>query len=90
MKYELPIKVVVFNNYKLGLIQMEQEVLGYPEYQTGLHNPNFAKFAELCGGQGIKVTDPAEIGPTLREAFGSIDIKRQQMMRGCDYDNLLN
>lgn len=71
VKYELPIKVVVFNNDKLGLIQMEQEVLGYPEYQTELHNPNFAKYAELCGGQGIKVTDPAEIGPALREAFSA-------------------
>lgn len=41
----LPITVVVFNNQKLGLITMEQESQGFPDYQTSLHNPDFAEFA---------------------------------------------
>ncbi|WP_351089446.1 thiamine pyrophosphate-dependent enzyme [Shewanella sp. S1-49-MNA-CIBAN-0167] len=32
----LPIKVIIFNNAKLGLIQLEQENSGYPNYKTAL------------------------------------------------------
>lgn len=71
VKYELPITVVVFNNGKLGLIQMEQEVLGYPEYQTQLQNPEFAKVAEACGGVGFSVTKPAMLRSTLEEAMAA-------------------
>lgn len=71
VKYELPITIVVFNNGKLGLIQMEQEVHGYPEYQTHLHNPDFAEFARICGGDGRTVSDPQEIDEALRWAFAN-------------------
>lgn len=67
----LPLTAVVFNNSKLGLIQMEQEAQGFPEYQTSLRNPDFAEFARLCGGEGFTVTEPADLEPTLREALGS-------------------
>lgn len=40
VKYKLPINVIIFNNRRLGLIQMEQEVEGYPEHETDLLNPD--------------------------------------------------
>ena len=69
VKYRLPITVVIFNNGKLGLIQMEQEAQGYPEYETGLLNPSFAKFAELCGGAGFAIEAPDTLAPTLERAL---------------------
>lgn len=71
VKYELPITVVVFNNGKLGLIQMEQESQGFPEFETHLHNPDFAEFARLCGGDGARVLEPAELEPALTRALAS-------------------
>ncbi len=71
VKYRLPIKAVIFDNHKLGLIQMEQEARGYPEFQTDLHNPDFAAFAELCGGHGIRVTAPDALPDALAEAFAT-------------------
>jgi pyruvate oxidase len=71
VQYDLPLTVVVFNNAKLGLIQMEQEVRGYPEYQTGLHNPDFGAFARLCGGAGWRVEHFAELRPALEAALSS-------------------
>jgi len=65
VKYDLPVTIVVFNNGKLGLIQMEQEVQGFPEHETGLLNPDFAAFARLCGGEGRSVSDPAELEDAL-------------------------
>lgn len=71
VKYELPITIVVFNNRKLGLIQMEQEVMGFPEYQTGLQDLDFGAFARLAGGDGIRVTHPTDLDDALRTAFAS-------------------
>lgn len=71
VKYELPITVVVFNNGKLGLIQMEQEVQGYPEYQTSLQDMDYGAFARAAGGEGTRVTGLEALEGALREALAS-------------------
>ena len=70
---KLPIKVIIFNNAKLGLIQLEQESSGYPDYKTSLKNPDFAEFALLCGGKGWSVSRPEQLVDALKEAFTSTD-----------------
>ena len=62
LKYNLPVKVFVMNNKRLGMIMQEQKVEGYEGWQTDLHDYNFADFAEHSGGLGIKVTEPNELG----------------------------
>lgn len=71
VKYKLPIKVIVFNNHKLGLIQMEQEVMGLPQFQVELENPDYAEFAKLCGGDGISISHACDIEEALGKAFAS-------------------
>jgi pyruvate dehydrogenase (quinone)/pyruvate oxidase len=72
VKYGLPVVVVVIKNNVLGQIKWEQIVfLGNPEYGVDLHNPNFAKFAELCGGVGWTVERPEEIRAALEGALAS-------------------
>ena len=71
VKHDLPIKVIVFNNGKLGLIQMEQEVHGMPEYMTGLANPDYEHFARDCGGEGYTIKSYDELEPTLALALNS-------------------
>ena len=72
VKYKLPITVVIIKNNTLGQIKWEQIVfLGNPEYGCELHNPDFAKFAEACGGVGITVERPEEIRPALERALSS-------------------
>jgi pyruvate dehydrogenase (quinone) len=72
VKYKLPILVVIIKNNTLGQIKWEQIVfLGNPEYGCELHNPNFAKYAEACGGLGWTVERPEDIGPTLERALRS-------------------
>lgn len=60
-KYSRPIKVVVFNNSKLGMIKFEQEVMGFPEWGVDLLNPDFEKLAESIGIKGITVTRVDEL-----------------------------
>ena len=72
VKYDLPILVVVIKNNTLGQIKWEQIVfLGNPEYGCELHEINFAKFAEACGGLGFTVEQPGEIRPVLEKALAS-------------------
>ena len=71
VQYELPIVVVIFNNNKLGMIQMEQEEMGYPEFAVEFPNPDFTLFARACGGEGMKVTHPNELDGAIQTALGS-------------------
>jgi len=72
VKYQLPVTVVVIRNNTLGQIKWEQIVfLGNPEYGCDLHNPDFSRFAELCGGVGWKVERPEDIRPALKAALAS-------------------
>jgi len=69
VKNELPIKVFLFNNKQLGMIMQEQRVENYPNWQTDLHNCDFAEFAQDCGGIGIRVRDPKELESATEKAL---------------------
>jgi pyruvate dehydrogenase (quinone)/pyruvate oxidase len=70
VKERLPIKVVLFKNNTLGMIKWEQMVfLGNPEYGVELQPIDFVKVAEACGGTGLHVEDPAEVGSVLDRAL---------------------
>jgi pyruvate oxidase len=68
VKYRLPIVVVVLNNHKIAMIKFEQEAMGNVEFGTDLTNPNFAQYAEACGGVGYRVEHPEELMPAFEKA----------------------
>ena len=68
VKYKLPIVVVVLNNNKIAMIKFEQEVMGNIEFETDLTNPDFAKYAEACGGIGYRVENLDELLPAFENA----------------------
>jgi pyruvate oxidase len=69
VKYELPIKVFLFNNKQLGMIMQEQKVEKYTNWQTDLYNCDFAEYAENCGGVGIRVVNPGDLAPAIEKAL---------------------
>lgn len=69
VKYELPVKVFLFNNKQLGMIMQEQKVERYANWQTDLHNCDFAEYAENCGGVGIKVMNPEDLAAATERAL---------------------
>jgi pyruvate dehydrogenase (quinone) len=72
VKYGLPIKVVVIKNNVLGMIKWEQMVfLGNPEYGVELQPIDFVKFAEACGGLGVRCEQPDEVRPALEAMLQS-------------------
>jgi pyruvate dehydrogenase (quinone) len=69
--YDLPATFVVFDNGRLGMVKLEQEQGGLPEFGTKLHNPDLAAVARAMGLTGIRVTDPAELDDAVRQALAT-------------------
>ena len=69
VSHELAVKLVVFDNGRLGMVKLEMEQVGLPEFGTVLHNPDFARVAEAVGLRGIRLTDPHDVDEAVREAM---------------------
>ncbi len=68
VKYHMNITHLLLHNDELGKISKEQRAAHFEVWKTGLHNPNFAEYVNLCGGMGIRVTDPAQLDEAMAEA----------------------
>jgi len=69
VKYGMNITHVLLNNSELGKISKEQRAGNWETWQTSLHNPNFADYADLCGAKGIRVTHQDQLAAALEEAL---------------------
>ncbi|MGC9665945.1 pyruvate dehydrogenase [Planosporangium sp. 12N6] len=69
LQYDLPVKIVVFDNGSLAMVELEMLVAGLQPYQTQLKNPDFAAVARAAGANGIRVEDPGDVRDGLREAL---------------------
>ncbi len=71
VRYALPLVCIVFNNHKLGFVELEMQATGFPKYGTKLVNPKFSEYAEVCGGNGIKVKRPEDLKEALTTALAT-------------------
>jgi pyruvate dehydrogenase (quinone) len=69
VQYQLPVKIIVFNNRSLGMVKLEMEVAGIPDLETDMLNPDFIKIAEAMGMTGIGIDDPDDVKSGLEKAF---------------------
>ncbi|MGC0328800.1 pyruvate dehydrogenase (quinone) [Streptomyces sp. SAI-170] len=69
VSYDLPVKVVLFNNSSLGMVELEMLVAGLPSYGTTNKNPDFAAVARACGAYGVRVEKPKQLAGALKDAF---------------------
>ncbi|CAM5601495.1 MULTISPECIES: pyruvate dehydrogenase [Streptomyces] len=69
VQYDLPVKVVLFNNSSLGMVELEMLVAGLPSYGTTNHNPDFAAIARAAGAYGVRVEKPKQLAGALKDAF---------------------
>ncbi|MEW8505823.1 MAG: thiamine pyrophosphate-binding protein [Candidatus Thiodiazotropha sp.] len=69
VKYAMNITHILMNNGELGKISKEQRAGNWEVWQTGLHNPNFAEYAQLCGAMGIRVADSTALNDALTKAL---------------------
>lgn len=69
--HQLNVTIVVFDNGRLGMVKLEQEQGGLPEFGTVLDNPDLAAVARAVGLTGIRVTEREQLEPAVREAFAT-------------------
>jgi pyruvate dehydrogenase (quinone) len=65
----LPVTLVVFNNGRLGMVKLEQEQAGLPEFGTKLGDVDLAAVARACGLHGVRVTDAGSLDEAVRSVL---------------------
>ncbi|MFM1891777.1 MAG: putative thiamine pyrophosphate-containing protein YdaP [Pseudomonadota bacterium] len=68
VKYGMDITLVLLNNNELAKISKEQRAGHWPVWQTGLVNPDFAAYAQSCGGYGARVARADQLDQALAAA----------------------
>ena len=66
---EIPVKIALFDNKKLGMIRQWQEIIYAGNYHSAhLLGPDYLKLAEAFGIPAIKARTPAEVDDAIRFA----------------------
>lgn len=69
VQYNLPVKLVVFNNSSLNFIELEMKAAGFLTWGTGLENPSFADVAKAMGIHAVRVEASSELPGALKEVL---------------------
>lgn len=64
--HDLPAKLIVFNNGRLGMVKLEQEQGGLPEFGTRLGNVDLAAIARAAGLHAVRVERSDELDDAVR------------------------
>jgi pyruvate dehydrogenase (quinone) len=67
--YQLPVKIVVFNNGALGMVKLEMLVDGLPDSETDNGGFDYAAIARAVGIHAIRVEQPTDVPVALSEAL---------------------
>jgi len=67
--YQLPVKIVVFNNGALGMVKLEMLVDGLPDAETDNGVFDYAAIARAAGIHAIRVEQPTDVPVALSEAL---------------------
>ena len=67
--HKMKLTHILLNNNELGKISKEQRDITLPVWKTDLNNPNFADYANNCGGLGIRVTKREELEDAIKSAL---------------------
>jgi pyruvate dehydrogenase (quinone) len=62
----LPIKIVIYDNGKLGFVDIEQKAAGLVPVYTDLKNPDFGDVAKAMGLWGRKVSKAGELEESIK------------------------
>jgi pyruvate dehydrogenase (quinone) len=69
--YQLPVKIVVFNNGALGMVKLEMLVDGLPDYETDNGSFDYAAIAQAVGINAIRVEQPTDVRIALGDALAN-------------------
>jgi acetolactate synthase-1/2/3 large subunit len=72
VQYDVDIKVVILNNYFLGMVRQWQEKFYAERYSySAMSVPNFVKLADAYGAKGFRIEKSRDLARTMKEAFAT-------------------
>jgi acetolactate synthase-1/2/3 large subunit len=72
VQYGVDIKVIILNNYFLGMVRQWQEKFYQERYSySAMSVPNFVKLADAYGAKGFRIERQSELAVTMKEAFAT-------------------
>ena len=72
VQYNVDIKVIILNNYYLGMVRQWQERFYSERYSySAMSVPNFVKLADAYGAKGFRIEKSNELVSTMKEAFAT-------------------
>jgi acetolactate synthase I/II/III large subunit len=71
--HQIPVKVVIINNFYLGMVRQWQEFFFNKRYSGTVmeSNPDFVKIAEAYGAKGFRITDSKNLKEILAEGLAT-------------------
>ena len=67
--YDLPVKIVLFDNATLGMVRLEMMVEGLPSFATDSPAIDYAAVARAVGIHAVRVEQPTDIRGAIQEAL---------------------
>ncbi|MFZ0659389.1 MAG: biosynthetic-type acetolactate synthase large subunit [Candidatus Binataceae bacterium] len=72
VQYGVDIKVIILNNYFLGMVRQWQEKFYQERYSySAMSVPNFVKLADAYGAHGFRVEHAKDLAKTMKDAFAT-------------------
>jgi len=72
VQYNVDIKVIILNNYYLGMVRQWQERFYAERYSySAMSVPNFVKLADAYGAKGFRIEKSGDLVATMKEAFAT-------------------
>jgi len=72
VQYNVDIKVIILNNYFLGMVRQWQERFYAERYSySAMSVPNFVKLADAYGAKGFRIEKSKDLAATMKEAFAT-------------------
>ena len=72
VQYNVDVKVVILNNYFLGMVRQWQEKFYAERYSySAMSVPNFVKLADAYGAKGFRIEKSKDLAKTMKEAFAT-------------------
>ncbi len=72
VQYGVDIKVIILNNYYLGMVRQWQERFYAERYSySAMSVPNFVKLADAYGAKGFRIEKSKDLAATMKEAFAT-------------------
>lgn len=67
--YDLPVKIILFDNATLGMVRLEMMVEGLPSFATDSPAIDYAAVARAVGIHAVRVEQPTDIRSAIQEAL---------------------